>query len=131
MSNTDDQPAVTRYRAGPGLTTAVAADTGRFIMTLAGDLDILAESRLDAVLRELIDRAAVSGVGEVRVDLHDVAVCDAAGLRVLIRAWHAARDRDVVFTLANPRPRVRSILHVTRVATLFSSERSPSTTGAG
>jgi anti-anti-sigma factor len=90
------------------------------VVTLGTTLDACTEPDLHAMFDRL---TATAGVQELMVDLSRVEFCDAAGLRVLVRAWKIATRRSLVLHLRNPPPRVRALLDYTGVGQLFGSLR--------
>jgi anti-anti-sigma factor len=88
------------------------------VVVLGTTLDACTESDLHAMFDRL---TAAAGVQELVVDLFRVEFCDAAGLRVLVRAWKVATRRGVMLHLRNPPPRVHALLDYTGVARLFGA----------
>lgn len=88
------------------------AGPGRIRLRVVGDVDLAtADTLADALLR-----AVQGATGPVEVDLSDVGFLDARGVAVLVRAGAAAGTHGGVLRLLSPRPPVRRVLELTRVA---------------
>jgi anti-anti-sigma factor len=88
------------------------------VVTLGVTLDACTESGMHPMFDHL---TAAAGLQELVVDLSRVEFCDAAGIRVLVRAWKVAAHRGVVLHVRNPPPRMRALLDLTGVGKLFGS----------
>lgn len=96
--------------AGPG------GDPGRVTLRPTGEVDI---STADALEATLTDALAGPGLREVVVDLADVPFLDSSGVRVLVLAATAARERGAVLRVTDPRPVVARVLQITAVGPLL------------
>ena len=91
---------------------------GIALVDLRGPLTAGADTegvRLPAVVAQL----AEGGFAEIAMNLSAVSDLDAHGLGELVLARQAARDRGAQLTLVAPPPRVRRLLSVTRLDTVF------------
>ena len=91
---------------------------GIALVDLRGPLTAGADTegvRLPAVVAQL----AEGGFAEIAMNLSAVSDLDARGLGELVLARQAARDRGARLMLVAPPPRVRRLLSVTRLDTVF------------
>lgn len=70
-------------------------------------------------LRAAVAQLAEAGCLDIAVNLDEVTRLDACGLGELVAALHAARDRGARLTFVAPPPRVRRLLSVTQLDTVF------------
>ena len=82
--------------------------------------------RLDAGnsadVRQLLHEAVDHSVGDVRIDVSQVDVIDAAGLGVLVGTRRRADQLGVAVGLVDVPPRLHRLLAVTRLSRLFTYE---------
>jgi anti-anti-sigma factor len=88
------------------------------VVRLGTTLDACTEPALHAIFDRL---TAATSVQDLVVDLSRVEFCDAAGLRILVRAWKVATRRGLTLHLRNPPHRVQALLEYTGVAQLFGA----------
>jgi anti-anti-sigma factor len=85
--------------------------------------NIMVPARLDvatsADIRRLLHEAVDHCVGDLRLDVSEVNVIDAAGLGVLVGARRRADVLGVRVVLVNVPPRLHRLLAVTRLSRLF------------
>ena len=100
--------------SGPGaqLRTSVQRSGDRAVVRLVGELDVAAEARLRARLRDLLEPARAVPVQHVVVDATALAFVDLAGLRVLLEAETQLRARGGSLVLQGPTRRVRRLLGI-------------------
>ena len=84
---------------------------GRDVLTVAGELDLIAAP----VLQQAVDRVLDQGSARLVLDLSGVRFLDSAGLRVLVSAQRALTDENGQLQIVCATPRV---LEVFRVANL-------------
>ena len=78
--------------------------SGSAVVAVAGEVDMGTSPALwDALLRVL-------HTGDVTVDVADMALIDATGIDVLVRATGQARDNGKALTVRAPNPTVRRVL---------------------
>ena|ERR1700682_2025333 len=71
-------------------------------------------------LREAVhSQAAVSGVSAVILDLARVTTVDAGGLGVMLELREQAESKGICFELMNVNKRVRAVLELTRLDSVF------------
>ena len=87
---------------------------GATIVTFTGDLDIASE--VDAVTAL---EAALDGARVIVADLRGLHFLDSTGVRVLLSADLAARERGVRFAVARGDGMVRRVFEVTRIDQRF------------
>ena len=80
---------------------------------------VLSESPTDNVLKERVAAQLREGRRQFIVDLHQVSQMDTSGLTTLVAAYIAVRTQQGRIVLVNPPGRVRELLRVTRLDTLF------------
>jgi anti-anti-sigma factor len=75
-------------------------------------------------LAAAIARLADAGIVDIALNLADVTRVDARGLGELLLALRAAHDRGAHLTLVDPPPRLRRMLAITRLDTVFDMTES-------
>ncbi|GAA0280697.1 hypothetical protein GCM10009527_091270 [Actinomadura nitritigenes] len=90
----------------PQVVLSVVRRATYTVAALQGDLDMLTAPALRDRLLELLH----PGQGILVLDLSHLWFCDAAGIAVLISAWHRALALGVSMRLAAPRSHVAKIL---------------------
>lgn len=73
-----------RSRIVPQFAISAAQDDGTYVIRVEGELDLAGCPRLEHALRE----AEVSHAIRILLDLEELTFIDAAGLNVLVAAWH-------------------------------------------
>jgi anti-anti-sigma factor len=101
--------------AAPLTCTARSAHRGQVIVTLAGDLDIMAAPALREQLLSLLR----PGASRLIIDLSAVGYADASGLAVLLGSQRRAGLPGGALQLAAPRPQVASVLAATGMSRHF------------
>ncbi|NJP33771.1 STAS domain-containing protein [Micromonospora thermarum] len=91
-------------------------DPGRVTLRPAGELDISTVGTLEAALTDALARPSLR---EIVVDLAEVRFLDSSGVRVLVLAATAARERDAVLRVTDPQPVVARVLQITAVGPLL------------
>ena len=80
---------------------------------------VLSESPADQFLKERVAAQLREGRRQFIVDLHHVSQMDTSGLTTLVAAYIAVRKQQGRIALVSPSNRVRELLRVTRLDTLF------------
>ncbi|MER6908992.1 STAS domain-containing protein [Streptomyces flaveolus] len=75
-----------------------AVEAGRTVVTVTGEVDHVSAVRLAGVL----EAAALSGTGDIRVDFSRVGFCDCSGLNTLLAARNHCQDLGIRFSLSEP-----------------------------
>jgi anti-sigma B factor antagonist len=74
-----------------------------------GELDLACAGGVAAQLDDLFG----AGLGHVVLDLRELTFLDSSGLRMILEAKGAAKERSVRFTLIPGRPEVQRVFEVT------------------
>ena len=85
------------------------------VVEAAGEIDLNASPDFQQELLALLDRRPTALV----VDLSDVPYMDSSGVASLVKVLSRARTADIRLALAALTPRVRSVLEITRLDTVF------------
>lgn len=85
-------------------------------LRVAGDVDLLSYSRLDAALTNAISVATRA----VEVDLLEVTFFGSEGARSLTSAWSDARARHVEISVVAASRMVRQVLHIFEMCPLLA-----------
>ena len=80
---------------------------------------VLSEDPTDTALKDRVAAQLREGRRQFVVDLHQVSQMDTSGLTTIVAAYIAVRKQEGRIALANPPKRVRELLRVTRLDTLF------------
>jgi anti-sigma B factor antagonist len=96
-------------------------DGQRVIATVEGDVDLHRSPQLQQQLLELLDQ----NPDTVVVDLSAVPYMDSSGVASLVKLLSRTRSQDVQLVLASPTDKVRSILEITRLDSVFSIVDDP------
>lgn len=88
------------------------------IIDVAGRM-VLTEGESDSLLRDRVLELAGDGIVHVVVNLSQVVQVDTSGLKQLLSAHLSASRRGARLVLANPTRRIRDVLAITRLNTLF------------
>lgn len=92
-----------------------ASDPGQTVVAASGQVDLATAPQL----AEALAKAQGNGGAEIVVDLADVDFLDSAGVRVLVEAAQAARQRDGVLSVRGARSWVAKVLEITGVDELI------------
>ena len=99
MAHTGLRPTARATRTtGPGLTPVVRAEDDRTVVVVRGEADVATRPALSDVLSEVIDWR----VGNVVIDLAEVAFIDTATIRSLAMARELLQRRGPVLTFRSP-----------------------------
>jgi anti-sigma B factor antagonist len=94
------------------ITTRVVSPT--VVLDLSGRLCIV-----DRSLQERINSLLAEGLRDFTLDLADVSYIDSFGLGQLVGIWTSIQNRSGRVKLARPNERIRKLLHITRLDTVF------------
>jgi anti-anti-sigma factor len=95
----------------PRVHAVVESAADRCTVRLAGELDLLT----GPVLLETLDSLG-SGPRHLSLDVARLSFCDVAGLRAILTAQRAARERGIRLTVCNTTPHFLWLLRVTGTA---------------
>lgn len=101
---------------GPTLEIVVERTGEAAVLTPKGDVDMARSP----VLRKAIGDAMKSSPSRLVLDLSSVSYMDSSGLATLVEALQNSRKGGVPLALCALTPRVRSILEIARLNTVFS-----------
>lgn len=122
------KPPGRRRRAGDGSVSGDRSRRERFaveihsfgsdaVLVLDGDLDAVAQSRLEAAFARVGD-----GYTRIVLDLSEVTLIDAAGVGLIHRAQRVTASRGVELVFRSPDPRVGRALESAGVGSAPSAE---------
>lgn len=80
---------------------------------------VLGERANDTLFRNAVAEQLFAGHGQLVVNLSQVTQVDTSGLTALVTAHLTATKRGGALRLANPIKRIRELLDITRLNTLF------------
>jgi anti-sigma B factor antagonist len=103
-------------QSGPMLEIASERIGDSAVLTPKGDVD-MAKSPL---LRKAIGDAMKAAPARLVLDLSAVSYMDSSGLATLVEALQNSRKGNITLALCALTPRVRSILEIARLNTVFS-----------
>ena len=103
-------------QSGPSLEIAVETSGGASILAPKGDVDMARSP----VLRKSIAEALQSRPKALVLDLAGVPYMDSSGLATMVEALQNARKSQTPLKLCGLTPRVRSILEIARLNTVFT-----------
>ena len=103
------------------LTIDVRRDTDRVVVVLDGELDMATAPRLQSA----IDEAALAPTASVVLDLRELQFIDSTGLRVILAALQASRERGQEFAVTRGSAQVERLLSITGVAEHLRAIDSP------
>jgi anti-sigma B factor antagonist len=115
------------HSGGPTLEIAQETVGSAQILTPKGDVDMARSP----VLRKAIGDAMKSGAAKVVLDLSGVPYMDSSGLATLVEALQNSRKSKIELLLCALTPRVRSILEIARLNTVFRIHESRDAAIAG
>ena len=101
---------------GPTLEISLERLGDATVLAPKGDVD-MAKS---PVLRKAIAEAMKGGSGRLVLDLASVSYMDSSGLATLVEALQNSRKSGMPLLLCGLTPRVRSILEIARLNSVFS-----------
>ena len=88
------------------LTITARHDEEREIVSVSGEVDVSNAN----TLRDALDKALVSGVHDVVIDIAEVPYIDSTGIGVLVGVAHRAHDAGVAVTVQHPQRNVMRVL---------------------
>jgi anti-anti-sigma factor len=81
-------------------------------LALSGDLDMSATFRLEPALDRLLDG---DDVGELVLDLSDVAFVDSSGLGLLLATYQRSQETERPMAIVNSRPEIQRVFRLAGV----------------
>ena len=120
------EPAPTGLRIGyvgdgDQLSIDVRRDTDRVVIVLEGELDMATAPRLQGA----IDDPGVASMPSIVIDLRQLQFIDSTGLRVILAALQASRERGQEFAITRGSAQVERLLSITGVAEHMRAIDSP------
>jgi anti-sigma B factor antagonist len=98
----------------PELELITEKNAGETIVHGHGKINATTAGQLQTSVRQLIP-----GSTRIVLDLTDVEYIDSTGLGVLVSVYLAASRANCELEISNPRPRVRDLLKITKLASVF------------
>ena len=98
------------------MTASTRLVAGVTIVDLSGRI-VLGEE--GALLRDLVRNLASEGIKKILLNLRDVEYIDSSGLGEMVSAFTSIRSQGGELKLLNLTTRVRSLLQVTKLLTVF------------
>jgi anti-sigma B factor antagonist len=86
----------------------------------AGEIDLATARDVQERATQLLHRS----IGHLAFDMQDVFMVDSVGLATLLHIAQQAEAADCAFTLLNPTPLLRRVLHVTGLAHVLNVQTS-------
>ena len=114
-SNAPNDPNVYNFRSME-IRQRVVGDVA--VLDVIGRM-VLGERTNDMLFRNAVAEQLSAGNGQLIVNLSQVAQVDTSGLTALVTGHVTAAKRGGAFKLANPTKRIRDLLSITRLNTLF------------
>jgi anti-sigma B factor antagonist len=118
MHKTQNSPAGSSGRiiSHPPLFAITAAKKGdSYVICVEGELDLFECPRLEHALRE----AEASHATRISLDLEKLTFIDAAGLSVLVMAWHRSVSNGNRLRTTSGRGSVAYVFHLTALDTVL------------
>jgi anti-sigma B factor antagonist len=94
---------------------------GSLLLVLSGEIDLDSAPALRDLGLGLIESA---GCQRMLIDMIDVSFIDSTGINALLTIRNAATDADLPMVLLDPSARVRRLLEITALDTVFEIEQS-------
>ena len=73
----------------------------------------------DVKIRELVDQALEEGQTKILIDLAGVTAIDSSGIGEMVACYTTVTKRDGQLKLLRLSPKIKDILHVTQLITVF------------
>ncbi len=112
MHTTQDSPVGSDWQAvfpSPLCAIAAAREGDSYVIRVEGELDLSECSQLEGALRE----AEASLATRILLDLDELAFIDAAGLSLLVAAWHRSAADGNRLQVTRGGGSVANMLHLT------------------
>lgn len=106
--------AATSYVPSPELSLDVEKNPDATIVRGTGKITLSSADYFQATIRQLIPEAK-----RIVLDLTAVEYIDSTGLGALVSVYMAAGRANCVLELSNPKQRVRDLLNLTKLASVF------------
>jgi anti-sigma B factor antagonist len=101
---------------GPSLEISIETAGDAQVLTPKGEIDMARSP----VLRKALGEAMKGRPAKVLLDLSGVPYMDSSGLATLVEALQNARKSQITLLLCGLTPRVRSILEIARLNSVFT-----------
>ena len=101
------------------ITTRVVSQT--VVLNLSGRLCLL-----DRSLHERVIALLAEGQRDFNLDLADVSYMDSFGLGQLVNIWTSIQNQNGRVRLSRPHERVRKLLHITKLDSVFEIDMNES-----
>ena len=107
-----DRPSTASERSVGRLSITSSAGAGRYLIVLAGELDIASAAALEATLAE----ACAAGAKEIVLDMGAVEFIDSSGLSAIVRCKMLCEEHGCGYSLTPAQRPVQGVFEVTGVA---------------
>jgi anti-sigma B factor antagonist len=118
-----------RSRAAPGGDVASPFSLGIQVVRYDDEAVVAVEGELDIatapVLQREVEPLWAAPMNVLTIDLEQVGFMDSSGLRALNELRTAAEERGISFALFGVQPRVRRVLDITGMASMFEVRTAP------
>ena len=98
----------------PDLQLTTESNANGTVVHGSGKINAAATGLLQTTVRGLIP-----GSKRIVLDLTGVDYIDSSGLGALVSVYMAARNANCELEISNPKPRVRDLLSITKLASVF------------
>lgn len=98
----------------PELELTTEKNAGETVVHGTGKINATSAGLLQGTVRGLI-----AGSKRIVLDLTSVDYIDSTGLGALVSVYMAARNANCELELSNPKPRVRDLLKITKLISVF------------
>jgi anti-sigma B factor antagonist len=106
---------------GPGTPTMdITVGDERATVKPAGEIDLATARDVQERATQLLHRP----IDHLTFDMREVVMVDSVGLATLLRVAQQAEAADCAFTLLNPSPLLRRVLHVTGLSRVLNVQTS-------
>lgn len=89
---------------------------GQVVLAISGDLDL---ASADELLRHAADALKRTDLQTLVLDLSEVTFIDSTGISALVAIRNNAASQTVTLVLRRPAPRVRRLIEITNLDTVF------------
>jgi anti-sigma B factor antagonist len=104
----------------PMLTMDITVGDERATVKPAGEIDLATARDVQERATQLLHRP----IDHLTFDMREVVMVDSVGLATLLRVAQQAEAADCAFTLLNPSPLLRRVLHVTGLSRVLNVQTS-------
>lgn len=96
--------------------TTESGRPGQIVLGISGDLDL---ASADELLRNATDELNKTDLKTLVLDLSEVTFIDSTGISTLVAIRNAASTQSLNLVLRRPAPRVRRLIEITNLDTVF------------